>query len=292
MSTNKSEFTERSDLVRRRVIFEEKTVVSGRDFSKWCFEDLYAKKVEFRNCDFSHCVFVRACFYRAKFSGCCFVGAYFVDCNFRSAIIGSCRFEYAFFRGTLIPYEQIKRNKPEWPNVCQELMRILRVNAASVGDEQEVKKYVKEEMKACRDYNARALAMGQTYYEVKFPTFFNRLGLRWNRLKLLVDWYGWGHGEHPLRLLSLGALSLLAFAVVDALICGVLSGNPKASDIVFGVTESLRICLSLFLAIPPRQADVGSAYYPSGWLTGVLVLWRYIVVGLFVTVIFRRISRR
>jgi|GEM_PF-1048276 len=292
MSTNNTEFAERPDLIRRRVIFGENTVVSDRDFSKCCFDDMYAKKVEFRNCDFSHCVFVRACFYRATFSSCRFVGAYFFDCNFRSATLGSCMFEYAFFRGTLIPYEQIRRNKPEWPNVCQELMRILRVNAASVGNEQEVKKYVKEEMKASRDYYARALAMGQTYYEVKFPTFLNRLGLRWNRLKLLVDWYAWGHGEYPLRLLSLGALSLLAFAAVNALICGVLSGNPKANDIASGMTDSLRICLSLFLGIPPRLADVGSVYYPNGWLTGVLVLWRYVVVGLFVTVIFRRISRR
>ena len=266
-------------------------VVANENFLHYAFEDFGAREVQFNNCKFSYSVFNRAYFYGAVFDNCKFIGARFIDCNFRSARFIQCDFSYSSFRGTTIPSKELMCNVPARPNVRRELMQALRANAISLANDEDAKFFIRQEMKAAELHNQKAREAREGYYAPKYGWSLNRWN--WIRVRIEFIWlwiqrFGWGYGEYPWRLLRSIAFLMLALATLLAIKTG-----QTATGFIESLPPSFKRVLSVFLAIPTpslqNRIDEGFVVW---LLLSMTAVTRYVALGLFVTMLFRRLSKR
>ncbi len=261
--------------------------VSDKLFIRSHFVDVGAKKTVFNNCNFSHSIFTRTYFRDAKFIDCTFIGARFYDCNFRHAELTRCDFKYATFKDTIIPVGEVIANLPEWPNVKRELLQSHRSNAQSIGDADAVKIYIREEMTALREHYRRARERKEKYYADKYAGVARWIEVRWRSFSLWLGWVIWGYGEYPGHLLRFTSVSILLLSLVVFLQSGTLSENTTLSQIGSALWEGLKSTILIFLGLP--QTDYASIHWS---ITTIIVLFRFIIFGLFISVLFRRFSKR
>jgi Pentapeptide repeats (9 copies) len=266
-------------------------IMANENFLHYTFEDFGARQVQFNNCNFSYSIFTRAYFYGAEFDNCKFIGTRFTDCNFKSARFSQCDFSYSSFRGTTIPSKEVMCNVPTEPNVRRELMQALRANAISLVNDEDAKFFIRQEMRAAELHNQKAREAREGYYAPKYGWATNRWN--WMRVRIEYIWlwiqrFGWGYGEYPWRLLRSIALLLLALAILLAMKTG-----QTITGFIETLLPSVKRILSVFLAIPlpstQNQIDEGFVIWLLLSLTAVL---RYVALGLFVTMLFRRLSKR
>lgn len=261
--------------------------VSDKLFIRFHFIDLVAKGTTFKNCNFSHSIFTRAYFRNAKFIDCKFIGACFYDCNFRHAELHNCDFKYANFQHTLIPASEIIANLPEWPNVKRELLQSHRSNAQSLGDNDAAQIYIREEMAALREHYRRAREKKEAYYAAKYKGINKWLEVRWRSFTLWLGWITWGYGEYPLILLRFAVLSLIALGIIVTLQTSAFFQGMMLPQIGIAAWEGSKSTIFIFLGVP--SAELLSVHWI---LSIIIVLLRYVLLGLFISVIFRRFSKR
>jgi len=129
-------------------------------------------------------------FDRCKFVGTRFVASIFAGCSF-----DGCDFSYAFFDLTIISMEQIGYSLPERPNVRRDLLKILRANAASIGDCEAQNKFISLELKARREYLSLAIAQRDSYYRKKYDTFTKKLKLYWAFITNFLEQFIWAKAK-------------------------------------------------------------------------------------------------
>jgi len=192
--------------VRDRLHLTRKTLRRG------VFINLALKEADIEECDFSYSVFVNCYFRGAKFRGCNFTGCKFYECNFRSASIVDCKLLYTKWKETFIQKDIVLANLPSYPNVAQELLINLRMNAASIGEYDDARAYLYESESLSRDH-LRKIVTGYSDYYKKY-----RL---WDRVRALftlggsyVERFFWGYGERPLTLLVSATVIISIFAVI------------------------------------------------------------------------------
>lgn len=258
--------------------------LSDRDFSHSRLDNTGAKKLTFRGCDFSYCDFTQAYFHGCSFEECNFTGARFTECNFRSARFVACRFEYSTFKSTIISSEQLLRNLPSWPNVRRDLLTALRLNADSVGDAEAARKFVREELKASREHWKKAREAREGYYAAKYGGWRQRVEVYWRSIALWVDWHLWGHGEYPWRLLRAMAMGLVVAALLSASADSRLGIDSSVAAGAAVIWEHFVDVTKSFVGMEVRRTPV--------FLAVILSFLRYLALGLFIAVLYRRLSRR
>lgn len=261
--------------------------VSDKFFIRIHFIDIGAKETTFKNCDFSHSIFTRAYFRNAKFIDCKFIGVRFYDCNFRHAELSNCDFKYANFQHTLIPTSEVIANLPEWPNVKRELLQAHRSNAQSLGDNDAAQIYIREEMAALREHYRRAREKKEAYYAAKYKGINRWIEVRWRSFTLWLGWITWGYGEYPSILLRFAVLSLIVLGIIVTLQTSVLFQGMMLPQIGTAAWEGFKSTIFIFLGLP--SAGLLSVHWI---LMAIIVLLRYVLLGLFISVIFRRFSKR
>jgi hypothetical protein len=258
--------------------------IEGKSFQHFQIKNAGAKELKFENCDFRYCTFERAYFHKCQFVKCNFTGSRFIDSNFRGASFDGCDFEYTTFKSTLIDGYELLRNLPAWPNARRELLRNLRLNAESIGDGKSAKIFVREELAASREHLKKARQAKEKYYASKYRSLPKRVQVYWQSLAVWVDWHLWGHGEYPWRLLRTIMLGLvlagLYRVIGDSQITGGLSIKETAAASVTHLLDVIKV----FVGVVPDT-------FPSG-LAATLSLFRYIMLGLFISVLYKRLSRR
>lgn len=243
-------------------------LVAGHDFKKTRFRFVAAKQTHFRQVSFMFCVFEDCYFRDCRFEDCDFTGAVFRNSTLRGSTFDGSKFSYCRFSHTLVGHAILARNMPGLENVALELARSLRVNFAQLGDSVGVNMAVSAELDATRVHLYKAAWSSEAYYRKKH--------LGWGRVLAIVEyaWFRvqdmiWGHGE---SLWKLGRFLVCGYAV-------------------------------LVVALSCRGAQEGSAFREAWmmlWGVGggsllvasVAVAFRTVALGLFVTVLVRRFSRR
>jgi len=167
-------------------------------------------------------------------------------------------------------------------------MQALRVNASSVGDDDSVKFFIREELQAGEEHNRRAREAREPYYAAKYGWDENKwrwMTARLERYWLWIQRFGWGYGEYPLNLLRTTALLLTLFTLRAA-----LKGCNSSQDFAARLIPSAKYTVSVFLGSPLATQAVDQ---PMGWVwMSSIVFIRYLAVSLFVAMLFRRLSRR
>lgn len=172
---------------------------------------------------------------------------------------------------------------PSEPNIRREGLQNLKANAIEVGDIGSISLLVLQEIEATKRHYSYALSGFDTYYQRKYPTFISKFRagaqLWWLRLEGLI----WGHGERPWRLLFSCLLILSGLSLVNF-----WSVMPQIGwNESHGGLDIAKYVVRLFLDLPPDQRFVGFEAVDY-----VLVIMRYIYIGLFISVFYKSISHR
>jgi hypothetical protein len=244
-----------------------------------------ANEITFSHCDFSFSVVERSYFRNATFKNCKFVGAKFFDSNFRSGTFSNCDFDYATVQRCNIPVSQVLRNLPTFPNVRREFLQQLRANAIAMGDASHINQLISKELEAERDYWRQARKQSSEYYERKYGSLGGTIEAYWNSLVLGTDRWVWGHGE-SIRHLVIATLTVLLLLAVARWI--VTSAGPLEDLRVGDFLDALKLTWALYLDLPVSERSL----LGHGLWGSLVLLTRYLSIGLFISVVFRKLSKR
>ena len=259
------------------------TTHQGKDYRNRRFDDLNGNKAKFISCDFSYSIFHRAYFHEARFENCKFTGCQFYDSSLRNASLYCCDLHYATFYRTFVEPNELLASLPLEPNLRRDSLQNLRANAVDIGDFESQRTYVLAEIEAKADHLSRALRGSDGYYQTKYPTLVDRGKAGLTLLTLRFDGFVWGHGERPGRIL----LSLTIFLVLISLV-NFWAVLPRVS---WGGTreglEVLRYSVDKFLDAPTQAEFRGFLIVDY-----ILIIMRYLYIGLFISVLYKSISHR
>ena len=258
--------------------------INGFDYSNRHIEDGGGKGLHFLDCSFNYCTLERCYFHNAKFERCTFVGVRFLSCNFRSATFSNCDFSYSIFDMTVISEKEVIQNLPYEPNKRRDLIRILRVNAISMGNQEGTNDLLSLELKASSEHHRNVYKNSLSYYNKyskkdRVNSFFKYIGLR-------IEDIIWGYGLSATRLIAWIVVILLASGVILAIaeLPEVIINMNLFSKITSGVGQSGLALLDLALV----DAKLINEHRV---LFGALVAVRTTIVGLVITVVYRRYAR-
>lgn len=266
---------------------EFKKSVTNADFCHSHFLFAKGNKVRFTNCDFRFCYFSDGYFHEAEFKNCRFVGCKFRDCNLRSAKISGCDFSYATFRNTLVPSDQMMRNLPERPNVRQELCCDLRVNASSLGNEADIRRYIDAEMKAQSAKLGAQRRLESVYYRDRFGSFTSRIRVYAKSLVHWIDLKIWGHGEKPVNAALSGVIALLLLGGAHYIVH--FPGWPESLALhVDTLKDAILSVLGMALGVSPERVPLSAPLA----LQGAIYLAKYTILSVLITTLIKRFKRR
>lgn len=224
----------------------------------------------------SYSTFVNCYFRGAHFKGCDFTGCRFIGCNFRSSAVQDCDLRYTKWDRTDIPRSTLLGNLPAQPNLAQEVLIQLRLNATSVGEYEDARQFLYEAEKRSRKHFVEIMRCREDYYRDKYSMSPTRLVAPVRYLKSLVNKLLWGYGEQPLRLTVNGLLATLVVGLLRAL------GEESV-----GVWEAFRLSFAAFVSAP--TAGTGGA--PTMWaLTQSLI--GVVYIAFLAASLHRRVSTR
>ena len=253
--------------------------IEEEDLAELSFEQVelhrvYAKGLTFRNVSFKQAIIDKCYFRKCTFTECDFTGAEISDTNMQGADFAGCIFNYTTFNRTLVGTAPIAKNLPSWDNVKMHLAKNLRMNYASIGDYDGVNFAIRIELAATKEHLHKAAFSREAYYRNK-PEYSG-----WKRIWQILHytWFLmldllWGNGERPIRMLgSIPALLALATALVIGIFnLPVMDASSEVfSTFIFG----------------------GKSEIIGVWTSAAINLLRLLVIGMFVSSIVRRLSRR
>lgn len=259
------------------------TALNGLSLRGRRFDDLNGNQTKFVSCDFSYSIFNRAYFHSASFENCKFTGCRFYDSNLRGATFYGSDFRYATFHRTLLEPLELLASLPLEANLRRECLQNLRANAVEIGDFKSQRTFVLAEIQATADHLSRAIRGSDGYYRQKYGTFSHRFSAALQLFGLKLSSLVWGNGERPSRIIfsAIGIVLLLSLINFWAVIPRV---GWSATDSGLGI---LRYSVDVLL-----DAQANSNLRGFVAIDYMLILMRYVYIGLFISVLYKTISHR
>lgn len=258
--------------------------IENKNFRHIKFRHVAAGKAVFVNCDFSFCDIDDGYFREARFIECNFKSIKCTRSSFRKAQFSQCQFQYAQFQETFIDARELISNAPTEPNLRRELMAAARVNAESLGDTRAIRLLIREELRASREFHSVAWR-GNTEWLRKKYDGLERIGHFFKSVGLTLDWMLWGHGEYPWQFIKGMTASVLLLSSLTWFF-----GAPSNIAPPEQVWQSIVTTTYLFLDLTPTTNQ--SMVQIPPFLGISIVIFRYVAIGLFTSMIFRLLSHR
>ncbi len=255
---------------------EDKEFIGGLssiDLSRKEFVRVYAVNQVFTDVIFKQCVFTSSYLRNCKFIRCNFTGASIKESNFKGAQFEECIFKYTSWEKTLLDEHFLDTCLPSEENLARDLVRSLRTNFAQIGNYEAVNKAAAIEVKLTGQHLYNAAYSKQSYYRAKYKgqaRIVNALRhLHWKSLDLL-----WGNGESIFRVVLTGLIVILIAAIFFM---------RETAGISY--SDSFLEVLGCFWGTRYRN-PLSFAYVVP------LALIRYVLLGLFMAILVKRLSRR
>lgn len=253
------------------------------DFRHQQFIDFSGHEKVITNCNFSYSTFQRAYFRKVKFINCDFTGTKFFDSNLRDAEFTNCKFPYSIFKFTLIRYDEVVKNLPEWPNVRITLLQNHKANANSFGDSRASRLYLLLEIESSKEHLRRARKKEDGYYVTKYGGWKKTIDVFWKSSIIYIDDLLWGHGESPWKI-ARNVIVLIAivsfFQTLSVSLREKLSLNESSEQFIFYNWKDLKAFVGVSVV------DVSDS------IKVLLILFRYLSFGLFIRILFNKYSWR
>jgi hypothetical protein len=252
---------------------EIEQISEKEDLSQYEFVRVYAVRKTFKGVVFKQSNILSCYFRNCRFIDCDFTGVLFKESNFIGSQFENCKFLYSFWDKTIVDEAILNTCLPSEDNLARDLVRSLRVNFAQIGNHEAVNKAAAIEVKLTGKHLYNAAYSKQSYYRNKYKGWDRAwMCLRhasWKALDLL-----WGNGESLLRVVGWG-LTTIAFVALTMFF--------SYQDI--DIWESLGAALSVFWGVRLVH-DVPQ------WIAVFATVVRFLLFGLFMAILVKRLSRR
>jgi hypothetical protein len=271
-------------LAIERISFD-RTQIRDKELRQCKLDGISFRDAELADCAFFHTRFTDCYFKNTSFKRVRFIDCFFEHCDFDGAVFLECGLEYSEFRLSRIAYRQIEECLPTgWQNVLFRLARSLRMNAQSMGDYDEYRRFLSLELEASERHFLYMFTKYDGYYQ-KYR-FVDRLRALKSWIVMLLDRWLWGHGESWTRVLFFAIAVVMVFAVIFRYSSAASGGMPDGSNF----WTCLAFSVSNFLTMSFQNGGTKNA------LTQSLVLAEaalgLLSFGLLVTSLYARISKR
>lgn len=247
-----------------------KEVPKGESFLQHAFVRAYAVDVTFDNVSFKQCNMTSCYFRKCTFVDCDFTGAIIKDSNFAKSQFNNCDFRYSSWEKTIVDPAILDTGLPSEFNLARDFVRSLRVNFTQIGNQDAVNKAAAIEVGLTGKHLWHAATSKESYYRSKYRG--------WDRLHVFVQFFWWqlldllwGNGESPWKVLFWAIATPTIFACF----------NYPGTTFMNNLHSSL--CAFLGLPLPSQLSILFAAP---------LTVARYILFGLFVSLLVRKFSRR
>ncbi|HEC11869.1 MAG TPA: hypothetical protein ENI80_01210 [Acidiferrobacteraceae bacterium] len=268
----------------------DKLRLSQKTLRRGVFINLALKEADIEECDFSYSMFINCYFRGAKFRGCNFTGCKFYECNFRSASFVDCKLLYTKWKETFIKKDVVLANLPSYPNVAQELLINLRMNATSVGEYDDARAYLYESESLSRSHLKKIISRYSDYY--KKYTLWDRIRALFTLGGSYVERFFWGYGEKPGTLLISAGVIISIFAAIYLIKSPSLFGiNNADPDILNALFEAEKFSMLVFAGNLPKS--ISQEHYLSlSTLMTVESLFGLVFIAFLAASLHRKISTR
>jgi len=266
MKTNKKKVIKEQDL--------EQSDLIDQSFERNELNRVYAVDLTFNKISFKQAIINKCYFRNCIFKNCDFTGCQVTTTNMQGSDFIGCTFNYATFRETYIGIDPLSHNLPGWENLKLSLAKGLRMNYASIGDWDGVNFAIRVELNATKEHLRKAAFSRESYYRKKKE--YNGIGRVIYICKFLYFFLMellWGNGEKPLRMFVSVPVILVVFTCIVSVV------------IEKSFIEILKETI-LFFLIGGESSILGNI------MLAMLSVFRYMVIGLFVSSLVRRLSRR
>jgi hypothetical protein len=249
-------------------------------FSNISFKGCTITDSRFVNCAFISCYFRKTTIQNSKFDGC-----KFIECDFPKVRVQSTDFMFPQFKGCFIAYDEMKPNLPAEPELREIVAIELARESYTHGNTTDARKYRIEALRSHEQHLADAFRARSSYYKERYDLAARaRAGVAWigSQANRIV----WGNGERGAVLLfNFLLLTLVVFPMVFAAIGGVRPIAGKLTTIDY-------VLLSIDSATSYSGLSGVQLISSGARILAVLELViGLLTFGLFITVLFRRITR-
>jgi pentapeptide repeat protein len=249
-------------------------------FANVSFKGCTISDTRFVNCTFISCYFRKTTIQNSKFDGC-----KFIDCDFPKVRVQSTSFMFPQFRACFIAYDEMQPNLPPEPELREMLAIELAREAYAHGDTSDARKYRLAALRAHEKHLAQAFRATSSYYKDHYDVL--------GRLRAGAGWIGsqvnrliWGNGERGSTLLcNFLILALIVFPLIYAGVGGVKAATGKLTTIDY-VLVSIDSATSYSGLSGVHLVSTGARVVAAIELAIGLLTF-----GLFITILFRRITR-
>ncbi|MAT94974.1 MAG: hypothetical protein CME59_20585 [Halioglobus sp.] len=257
-------------------LIEDKEFVADvieEDFSQKSFNRVFALKKVFTDVSFKQSEISNCYFRNCRFIRCDFTGANIARSNFRGAQYEECKFHYSTWEHTILDEEFLDNCLPSEDSLARDLARSLRTNFSQIGNYQAVNKAASIEVAMTGLHFFNAAFSKQSYYRSKYKGWRRILHVlrytKWKALDLL-----WGNGESLLRIIASGIFAVLVCSLVLAW-----------REPIFPWSDVFGLVATAFWGVettPPLP----------GHFLAMLTAIRFVLFGLFMAILVKRLSRR
>jgi hypothetical protein len=234
----------------------------------------------FIDCTFISCYFRKAEIRNSKFDGC-----KFVDCDFPKVRVQGTTFMFPQFKGCFIAFDEMRPNLPPEPELRSLAAAELAREAYALGHPRDARLFRLQALRAYETHLWRAFRASSSYYKEHYGTL-DRLaaGAKWfaSQTNRLI----WGNGERGFTLLANFLLLTLVLYPLLFYVQGDVhdvSGKTSTADYVLLSVDSATNFSGLSNVALESTAARGIA--ASEVIVGLVAF------GLFITILFRRITR-
>lgn len=249
-------------------------------FSNVSFKGCTIADSRFIDCTFISCYFRKAVLRNSKFDGC-----KFVDCDFPRVRVQGTTFMFPKFKGCFIAFDEMRPNLPAEPELRSLAAAELAREAYALGHPRDGRLFRLQALRAHETHLWRAFRASSSYYRDHYNTL-QRLGAGANWLGSQVNRLIWGNGERGFTLLAnFLLLTLVIYPLLFSLFGDVhaVSGETTTADYILLSVD----CVTSFSGL----SDVTLESTASRVIAASELIVGLVAFGLFITILFRRITR-
>jgi hypothetical protein len=265
------------------------------------FSNLTLRFADYTGCGFLHSRFAGARVAHTRFTNCYFRLADFTDAEFTNCVFADCNFDGAVFVRTRFPHSQFQNCGVTFQqlqqclelhdvNLRRDLAQNLKVNAQNRGRSDDARSFLLVELRASEQHNwLQGWPPPESWQQRKYVDPVDRRAGKWQWAALVLGRFFWGHGERPLRVAGVAGLSVLAFAALYYFLPDIAISNMSQA----GPANILDyLSFSLATLVSSNYGNAFSLSRTARVLTTVEASVGLVLLGFFVSALFRRISRR
>ena len=259
--------------------------LSGARFEHCTFANVSFLGAELADCHFLNCIFEGCYFRKTKLMDCHLPASWFIDCEFDKPVLFACGFQYTRFRRSAPRFNVIESSLPGEPNLCRELCDNLAAESSLLGHEHEARQFRLRAIREREEELRRGYRWTDDYSQSHYPEF-ERIRAFLDLCASRLNGWLWGHGEYFTRLLS----NVVALAVLIGPVLLYLARSHLHTNGAVGFGDCVALSIASVLNTPATSGV--SATGIGIWIVLTLTALGLIFLGLFVTYIFRAVTRR